>query len=220
MWDQLPEEPQVTHWVIALLYLFLFRATLLSPLTELKVWSSTKPKQNKQAPSENYVAQLFCRRNCREGFFVSSTSKPYFCLISLLNGFIFSPGENLNNNWERSFLSHLKLEEGYRKFSDKSSPNSKNSVTQTTVVRKIFTKMVRTPVWMSSCWPDRESTSTVLVVFPCLFWCFTQFSMLVMPPSWLQGESRQEFSEDFILTDSDFTQFWKFPGRSVRQNYK
>lgn len=103
---------------------------------------------------------------------MSSTSKPYFCLISLLNGFIFSPGENLNNNWERSFLSHLKLEEGCRKFSDKSSPNSKNSVTQTTVVRKIFTKMLRTPVWMSSCWPERESTSTVLVVFPCLFWCF------------------------------------------------
>lgn len=117
------------------------------------------------------------------GFFVSSTSKPHFCLISLLNCFIFSPGENLNNNWERSFLSHLKLEEGYRKFSDKSSPNSKNSVTQATVVRKIFTKMVRTPVWVSSCWPNRESTSTVLVVFPCLFWCFTQFSMLVMPPS-------------------------------------
>lgn len=74
---------------------------------------------------------------------MSNTSKSYLCLISLLNCFIFSPGGNLNNNGEKSFLLHLKLEEDYRKFSDK-SPNSKNSVTQIAVARRIFTKMVTT----------------------------------------------------------------------------
>lgn len=74
---------------------------------------------------------------------MSSTSKFYFCLISLLNYFIFSPGGNLNNTGEKSFLMHLELEEDYGKFRDK-SPNSKNSVIQIAVARKIFTKMVAT----------------------------------------------------------------------------
>lgn len=145
--------------------------------------------------------------------FVSSTSKFCLCLISLLNRFIFSPGRNLNNNGEKSFLLHLKLEEEYGKFSDK-SPSSKNSVTQIAVATKIFTKMVAT--WVSSCWHDRQSTSTVLVGFPCLFWCFLQFSMLVMP---LSKEDTMNFLKA-ILIDSDFTKFWKFPGKNVKQNYK
>lgn len=176
-WDHLLEEPPVMHWVSAVLCPFLLLAALLSHLPELRGWFSTELKQNRQAASENCVAAILLWKLQGE-FFVSSTSKSYLCLISLLNCFIFSPGGNLNNNGEKSFLLHLKLEEDYRKFSDK-SPNSKNSVAQIAVARKIFTKMVAT--WVSSCWPDRESTSTVLVGFPRLFWCFLQFSMLAMP---------------------------------------
>lgn len=131
-------------------------------------------------------------------FFVSSTSKSYLCLISLLNCFIFSPGGNLNNNGEKSFLLHLKLEEDYRKCSDK-SPNSKNSVTQIAVARKIFTKMVTT--WVSSCWPDRVNQySSGWVSVSVLMFSSVQY----VSDATIRG-GHHEFSEDFILIDSDFT---------------
>lgn len=79
---------------------------------------------------------------------------------------------------------------------------SKNSVTQTTVVRKIFTKVVRTPVWVSSCWPDRESASTDLVVFPHLFWWFIQFGVLVMPHPSSEENTNKNFARLY------FNWFW------------
>lgn len=115
--------------------------------------------------------------------FVSSTSKSYFCLISLLNCFIFSPGENLNNTGEKSFLLHLELEEDYRKFSDK-SPSSKNSVIQIAIARKIFTKMVAT--WVSSCWPDRVNQySSVWVPMSVLMFSSVQYVSKPRRTAWI-----------------------------------
>lgn len=45
------------------------------------------------------------------------------------------------------------------------------------------------------------------------------FSVQYIGDTTIRG-GHHEFSEDFILIDSNFTQFWKFPGKNVKQNYK